>query len=379
MIRAGLFLYDNLARRVVAASASLNLRKRRPPLEPRYTRGFIYSDGWTDDARLVVLNARDAADRGATVLTRTRCEKIEVRAAAGPAASAAAGAAQCDRVWHARLTGAHAREISARAVVNATGPWVTQFLAQATPARSDRSVRLVKGSHIVVPRIFQHRFAYIFQNVDRRIVFAIPYEEEFTLIGTTTWSTGDPASVHIDDAEVRYLCDTVNRYFKRKITPADVAWRYSGVRPLLDDKAGDPSSVTRDYRLELEREDAPLLSVFGGKITTHRRLAETAVDQLARALGMSLKPWTQKALLPGGDLTGGSFARFLRNVERRYRAPAQALLPRIWHAHRARGRRCIERRRPGRRGAPPIARTRNRISAARGMGAGGGRHSVATE
>ena len=306
MIRAGLFLYDNLARRDhLAASASLNLRKHPAgtPLEPRYTRGFIYSDGWTDDARLVVLNARDAAEHGATVLTRTRCEKIEVR----------------DRVWHARLTGAHAREISTRAVVNATGPWVTRFLAQATPVRSDRSVRLVKGSHIVVPRIFQHRFAYIFQNVDRRIVFAIPYEEEFTLIGTTDVEHhGDPSTVRIDDAEVRYLCDTVNRYFTRKITPADVAWRYSGVRPLLDDKAGDPSSVTRDYKLELEREDAPLLSVFGGKITTYRRLAETAVDQLARALGMSLKPWTQKALLPGGDLTGGSFARFLRNVERRY-------------------------------------------------------------
>ncbi len=180
-------------------------------------------------------------------------------------------------------------------------------------------MRLVKGSHIVVPRIFQHRFAYIFQNIDRRIVFAIPYEHDFTLIGTTDVEYhGDAASVHIDDAEVRYLCDTVNRYFTRKIAPTDVVWRYSGVRPLLDDKAGDPSSVTRDYKLELEREDAPLLSVFGGKITTYRRLAETAVDDLVKELGLRLPPWTEKALLPGGDLTGGSFARFLRNVERRY-------------------------------------------------------------
>jgi glycerol-3-phosphate dehydrogenase len=180
-------------------------------------------------------------------------------------------------------------------------------------------VRLVKGSHIVVPRIFQHRFAYIFQNIDRRIVFAIPYEHDFTLVGTTDVEYhGDPSSVHIDDAEVRYLCDTVNRYFTRKIAPADVVWRYSGVRPLLDDKAGDPSSVTRDYKLELEREDAPLLSVFGGKITTYRKLAETAVDMLVKALGPRRPAWTVNALLPGGDLTGGSFARFLRNVERRY-------------------------------------------------------------
>jgi len=306
MIRAGLFLYDNLAKRDhLAASASLNLRKHPAgtALEPRYTRGFIYSDGWTDDARLVVLNARDAAERGATILTRTRCAKIELR----------------ERTWHAQLTGAHERNVTCRAVVNATGPWVTRFLSEATPAKSDRSVRLVKGSHIVVPRIFPHRFAYIFQNIDKRIVFAIPYEHDFTLVGTTDVEYhGDPSSVHIDDAEVRYLCDTVNRYFMRKIAPADVVWRYSGVRPLLDDKAGDPSSVTRDYKLELEREDAPLMSVFGGKITTYRKLAETAVDMLVNALGQKLPPWTQNALLPGGDLTGGSFARFLRNVERRY-------------------------------------------------------------
>jgi glycerol-3-phosphate dehydrogenase len=306
MIRAGLFLYDNLAKRDhLAASASLDLRKHPAgtPLESQYTRGFIYSDGWTDDARLVVLNARDAADRGATVLTRTRCVKIELR----------------NKLWHAQLTGLHPRHVVARAVVNATGPWVTRFLSESTPAKSERSVRLVKGSHIVVPRIFQHRFAYIFQNIDRRIVFAIPYEEEFTLIGTTDVEhKEDPSRVRVDDAEVQYLCDTVNRYFTRTITPADVVWRYTGVRPLLDDKAGDPSSVTRDYKLELEREDAPLLTVFGGKITTYRKLAETAVDELTRALGVHLKPWTETALLPGGDLTGGSFARFLRYVERRY-------------------------------------------------------------
>ena len=307
MIRAGLLLYDNLARRRrLAASAALDLRKHPAgtPLDPRFTRGFIYSDGWTDDARLVVLNALDAVSHGATVLTRTRCEKIELR----------------EGVWHAHLADASGtRIVTARAIVNACGPWVSRFLSEATPARSERSVRLVKGSHIVVPKLFAHRFAYIFQNIDRRIVFAIPYEEEFTLIGTTDVDYhGKPGEVHIEEAEVAYLCDTVNRYFARKVTPAEVVWSYSGVRPLLDDKAGDPSSVTRDYKLEMEREDAPLLSVFGGKITTYRRLSETAVDQLAHALNFRSRPWTAKAHLPGGDLPGGSLARFLRNVERRY-------------------------------------------------------------
>jgi glycerol-3-phosphate dehydrogenase len=322
MIRAGLFLYDNLARRRrLAASAALDLR-RHPAgnsLDARFTRGFIYSDGWTDDARLVVLNALDAVSHGATVLTRTRCDKIELR----------------DGVWQTKLTarvdigpgaaaigvGAPPRalDITARSVVNATGPWVSRFLSEATPARSERSVRLVKGSHIVVPKLFAHRFAYIFQNTDRRIVFAIPYEEDFTLVGTTDVDHhGDPNAAHIDDAEIRYLCDTVNRYFARKVIPAEVVWTYSGVRPLLDDKAGDPSSVTRDYKLEMEREDAPLLSVFGGKITTYRRLAETAVDMLVKALGNRARPWTSTAFLPGGDLPGGSLARFLRSVERRY-------------------------------------------------------------
>jgi glycerol-3-phosphate dehydrogenase len=307
MIRAGLFLYDHLARRRrLAASASLDLRRHPAgnPLESKYTRGFIYSDGWTDDARLVVLNACDAVEHGATVLTRTRCTKVALR----------------DGAWHAQLVGPTGEsQISARAVVNATGPWVSRFLSEVTSARSERSVRLVKGSHIVVPRLFTHRFAYIFQNIDRRIVFAIPYEEDFTLIGTTDVDYhGEPANVRIDDAEVRYLCDTVNRYFARKAVPAEVVWSYCGVRPLLDDKAGDPSSVTRDYKLELEREDAPLLSVFGGKITTYRRLAETAVDMLATRLDCPRGPWTATARLPGGDLPGGSPARFLRSVERRY-------------------------------------------------------------
>jgi glycerol-3-phosphate dehydrogenase len=307
LIRAGLFLYDNLARRRrLAGSAAVDLRKHPAgnPLKPQYAKGFIYSDGWADDARLVVLNARDAADRGATILTRTRCEQIEVQ----------------DGVWSARLVGAEgSHAIRARAVVNATGPWVSRFLRDASPVPGERAIRLVKGSHIIVPRRFAHRFAYIFQNVDRRIVFALPYEEEFTLIGTTDLDhRGEPGEPRIDAAEVEYLCATMNRYFAEPVEPSDVVWSYSGVRPLLDDAAGDPSSVTRDYALELEALEAPLLSVFGGKITTYRKLAETAVDKLAPLLGNRAPRWTARAFLPGGGLPGGSFAAFLRLVERRY-------------------------------------------------------------
>jgi glycerol-3-phosphate dehydrogenase len=307
LIRAGLFLYDHLAkRRHLAASAAIDLRAHvaGPALQPQYRRGFVYSDGWTDDARLVVLNALDALQHGAAVLTRTRCERLEPDGAG----------------WIATLVaGDERRSIRARAAVNATGPWVSRFVRDAAPIHTSHGVRLVKGSHIVVPRLFAHRFAYIFQNEDRRIVFAIPYEHDFTLIGTTDEDySGEPNAVRIDADEISYLCSVVNRYFVRETTPADVVWSFSGVRPLLRDESTDPSSVTRDYALELDRHPAPLLSVFGGKITTFRKLSETAVDMLGRELGISTKPWTASATLPGGDLPEGSFAAFLRTVERRY-------------------------------------------------------------
>jgi glycerol-3-phosphate dehydrogenase len=307
MIRAGLFLYDHLAkRRRLAASAAIDLRAHvaGSALQPQYRRGFVYSDGWTDDARLVVLNALDALQHGAAVLTRTRCERLEPDGAG----------------WIATLVaGDERRSIRARAAVNATGPWVSRFVRDAAPIHTSHGVRLVKGSHIVVPRLFAHRFAYIFQNGDRRIVFAIPYEHDFTLIGTTDEDySGEPGAVRIDADEISYLCSVVNRYFVRETTPADVVWSYSGVRPLLQDESADPSSVTRDYALELDRHPAPLLSVFGGKITTFRKLSETAVDMLGRELGIGTKPWTASATLPGGDLPEGSFAAFLRTVERRY-------------------------------------------------------------
>ena len=293
LVRAGLLLYDHLARRqVLPGSSGIDLRRHfaGTPLQPRLTRGFVYSDGWVDDARLVVLNARDAADRGARVLTRTAC--IDATRTA-------------DR-WRATLRGTDGRSfaVSARALINAAGPWAASFLGGQAHQSHRRALRLIKGSHIVVPRLFEHDHAYIFQSPDKRIVFAIPFEAQFTLIGTTDLEHhGDPGSVSIEPAEVDYLCGLVNRYFRRPIQAADVVWQYSGVRPLLDDESGDPSAVTRDYALELDRAGAPLLSIWGGKITTSRKLAEEAVDALLPALGLRRAAWTHGAFLPGGDLS----------------------------------------------------------------------------
>ncbi len=322
MIRAGLFLYDHLARRErLAASGAVDLRRHiaGAALKSGYTRGFVYSDGQTDDARLVVLNALDARERGALILTRTRCERLTEHGGA----------------WRAALAGAEGRiQVAARVAVNASGPWVDRFVQGATPVRTAHRVRLVKGSHIVVPRLFDHRFAYIFQNEDRRIVFAIPYEHDFTLLGTTDVDYhGDPAAVRIDAEELAYLCALANRYFIRETGPGEVLWSYSGVRPLLADESRDPMSVTRDYGLELERRPAPLLSVFGGKITTYRRLAEDAVNLLSPLLGARADPWTVGARLPGGDLPEGSFAVFLRLAERRYPWLPPRLQQRYAHAY----------------------------------------------
>ena len=322
LIRAGLFLYDHLAPRAhLAASATIDLRTHiaGQPLQAPYRRGFVYSDGRVDDARLVVLNALDAQQRGAVILTHTRCERLTPHGGGWSATLRAEGAQ---------------RVIEARAVVNASGPWVSGFLASAMPARASHHLRLVKGSHVVVPRLFAHRYAYIFQNEDRRVVFAIPYEHDFTLIGTTDVEyRGDPAAVHIEASEVAYLCALSNRYFRQQITPGDVVWSYSGVRPLLDDESSDPTRVSRDYALELERQPAPLLSVFGGKITTYRRLAEDALDLLAPLLGNRAPAWTAQAHLPGGDLPEGSFAVFLRTLERRYPWLPQSLRQRYAHAY----------------------------------------------
>ena len=297
MIRIGLFLYDHLARReVLPASTTVDLRQHPAgkPLKARYTKGFVYSDGWVDDARLVVLNAIDAAERGATVLTRWACVDAQRSAAA----------------WEVRLQSStgEARSLRARALVNAAGPWASQFLGQHAHMAAPKALRLVKGSHIVVPKIFTHDHAYLFQNPDKRIIFAIPYEGDFTLIGTTDVEHhGAVGEARIDAAEVAYLCEQASRYFEKPVLPGDVVWSYSGVRPLLDDDSGDPAAVTRDYALDLDTQAAPLLTVWGGKITTFRKLAEEAADLLAAPLGA--RPgglrgaWTRGPFLPGGDLS----------------------------------------------------------------------------
>ncbi len=295
MIRLGLFLYDHLAKReMLPASSTIDLRTHAAgkPLKPVFTKGFVYSDGWVDDARLVVLNAMDARERGAQVLTRWCC--VDARR----------GAAS----WQVRLQSAagEQRQLTARALVNAAGPWAAQFLGEHAHVTGPKSLRLVKGSHIVVRKMFDHDHAYIFQNPDKRIIFAIPYEGDFTLIGTTDVEHhGAVGEARIDAAETLYLCEQASRYFAKPVTPQDVVWSYAGVRPLLDDESGDPSAVTRDYLLELDTAaGAPLLSVWGGKITTFRKLAEEAADLLCAPLGHARGAWTRGAFLPGGDLGG---------------------------------------------------------------------------
>lgn len=304
MIRLGLWLYDHLAqRRRLPASAVVDLAGDAV-LQPQFTRGFAYSDGWCDDARLVVAAVRDAADRGARVLTRTRC----------------AGLQRETKRWSAELESADGRRLRlrARAVVNATGPWVAAFLQQIARQPARHALRLVRGSHIVVPRRSGQETAYVLQSEDRRIVFALPYEGAFTLIGTTDVDVaGDPTAARISPAEIDYLCSLANRYFRDPVSAADVVWSYAGVRPLLQDDAANPAATSRDYLLDLDTAAAPLLSVYGGKITTFRRLAEEAVDLLCGALRHAAPAWTRTAPLPGGDIAGADFAHFLQQLAQR--------------------------------------------------------------
>ncbi|MCC7700633.1 glycerol-3-phosphate dehydrogenase [Janthinobacterium sp. GW460P] len=335
LIRAGLFLYDMLAKReILPASSGIALTRHAAgtPLQPQFKRGFVYSDGWVDDARLVVLNAIDAGDKGAAILTRTRCTALR---------QDGAGA---DASWLATLQHASGRQtlVRARSVVNAAGPWTAEFLQQAAPGGQGRHLRLIKGSHIVVKRLFEHDHAYIFQHPDGRIVFAIPYETDFTLIGTTDLDYhGDSGKVEIDDEEIRYLCELSSYYFSKPVNPADVVWTYAGVRPLVEDAAADAKAVTRDYRFELDRKGAPLLSIFGGKITTFRKLAEEAMDLLAPLLGNARPAWTASACLPGGDVFGGTpqnrsvreFGQFVQGLQREYAWLPAALVARYARAY----------------------------------------------
>ncbi len=312
LLRLGLFLYDHIGGRgTLPASRGVNflVDPVGRSLKDNYTKGFAYSDCWADDARLVVLNAMDAAARGADILTRTQCSLAHRE----------------DGFWHVKLTGkdgAVRRVVRARALVNAAGPWAEEVLTGVIGKNvAGHRLRLVKGSHIVVPRMVLGDQAYILQHVDGRIVFVLPYQKNFSLIGTTDVNfTGDPGAATISDDEVTYLCETVNRYFKRSIAPKDVVSHFSGVRALYGDMDEDASEISRDYVLDLDGDDdgSVLLNVYGGKITTHRLLSEHALAKLAPWLNNPGKPWTAHAILPGGDFQGGDRNAFIQNFRYRY-------------------------------------------------------------
>jgi glycerol-3-phosphate dehydrogenase len=265
------------------------------PLKRLFSKAFEYSDGWVNDARLVALNARDAADKGADIRVRTKV--VSTR--------------RDDKVWTVTLEDTHTgarEEVTARLLVNAAGPWVDHVLTEAFGRNDVHNVRLVQGSHIVVPKKFDDPRAYFFQNKDGRIIFAIPYEEDFTLIGTTDQDyPGDPHDVKISDAEIDYLCAAASEYFAEPVKREDIVWTYSAVRPLYDDGASKAQEATRDYVLKAEEGGAPLLNAFGGKITTYRRLSEAMLEKIEGFLGKRGKPWTAVAPLPGGDFPATNF------------------------------------------------------------------------
>ncbi len=305
MIRLGVFLYDHLGgREILPRSRAIDLRSdiAGTVLKSEYVRGLEYSDGWVDDARMVVLNARDAADRGADIRVRTACTR----------------AWRVDGLWHMEMSdGAVAQ---ARMLVNAAGPWVADVLGNVMRLKSRAGVRLVKGSHIVVPRLFEHDRCYIFQNADGRIGFAIPYEGDFTLIGTTDQDyQGDPAAAEINAGEVAYLCRMASGYFTSPVRPEDVVWSYSGVRPLYDDGASKAQEATRDYVLEMDVESGvPVVSVFGGKITIYRRLAEAVLEKLRPYAPQMGDAWTAGSFLPGGDFAHDAVEAKLMELQTRY-------------------------------------------------------------
>ena len=309
MIRLGLFLYDRLGPRgPLPPSASIDLGRHASgrALQDRYRRAFEYSDCWVQDSRLVVLNARDAEARGAEIRTRTACISLV------PSGSSWTAVLE-DRVSGERVT------VSARGVVNASGPWVGRIRSLGGGAEAKHRLRLVKGSHIVVRKLFEHAHPYIFQSGDGRVLFAIPYEEDYTLLGTTDVEFEDaPGRVEITPQEVDYICAAANVYFATPVAPSDVVWAYAGIRPLLDDHAEDASEVTRDYALHLDPAPAPMLSVYGGKLTTYRRLAEQAVDMLAGRLPVNGSRWTADAPLPGGDIPDADIAEFAAQCAARY-------------------------------------------------------------
>jgi glycerol-3-phosphate dehydrogenase len=327
MIRLGLFLYDHLAKRKILSgskSVSMDEGVYGAPLKDYIKKGFSYADGWVDDARLVALNAVSAKEKGATILTYTKCASIK---------QDIDGAC-----WRAKIKesigDATEHEITCDAVVNAAGPWVDGFLEHVDGIQKAKyHIRLVKGSHMIVPRLYDGEHCYILQNTDNRITFAIPYEQQYTLIGTTDVAyDGDPAAVQISAEEIDYLCDATNRYFKKQISNEDMIASYSGVRPLLDDGEGNASKVTRDYKLVMQDVALPFLTVYGGKITTYRKLAEAAVDLLVERAQKGEKGWTEKESLPGGSMKV-SFKEFVAQKRAQYPWLPEVVLMRYAHSY----------------------------------------------
>ena len=294
LIRSGLFLYDHLAKReMLPGSRSIRFGSS-DPLKPDIVKGFEYSDGWADDARLVVLAAKKAEQHGAKIMTRTKCVQAD----------------RGEREWQVTLRDRCSDDewvISSKVIINAAGPWVSSLFGDSLGMKAPKTIRMVKGSHIVVPRLNRDQEAYILQNEDERIVFVIPYEDEFSLVGTTDVEyEGDPNKARISDEEIEYLLAIVNDHFKRQLKPEEVIWSYSGVRPLMDDEGGDAKKASRDYSFEVSQEEnlAPLISVFGGKLTTYRKLAEAATNKLSEFFPHAGAAWTKNASLPGGDFSG---------------------------------------------------------------------------
>jgi len=312
MLRLGLFFYDYMGgRKLLPPTKTLKLQNggvHSQVLENRLTYGYEYSDCWVEDARLVVLNACDARNKGAKILTRTEVKEIEIE----------------DGLYKASISlngGAKTEHVTARAIVNSAGPWVDQVLKKLHRGKNDAGLRLIKGSHIITKKLFEGEHSYIFQNADDRIIFAIPYEEDYTVIGTTDVPyDADLDKVEISQEEISYLCDCANEYFEHDISPADVVWTYSGVRPLYDDKSANASAVTRDYVLDIDEfaTGAAFMSIYGGKITTSRKLAEHALEKLQPFLGFPAKAWTREEHLPGGDIEGANFEAFKDQMAVRY-------------------------------------------------------------
>ncbi len=334
LVRLGLFLYDHLARRQrLPGCERLDFRKdvRGAPLKALSPVAFAYSDCATDDSRLVIANAIDAAERGAVIRTRTRLEQAQ----------------RADGLWDCTVLNRDAAQISkvyARALVNAGGPWVTEILNSRLGHPTDKHVRLVKGSHIVVRRLYEGEHAYMLQNPDRRIVFAIPYERDFTLIGTTDIPFDEPpGQPAISDDEADYLLETIARWFKQPAARADIVWTYSGVRPLFDDGSQNVSTMTRDYAFDLDAPDgaAPLLSVFGGKLTTYRRLAEHALDDLKPFFPAMADAWTGGAPLPGGDMPDGEIEAYISGFAARHPFLPRETAERLVHAYGTRAEQVI--------------------------------------